>query len=74
MVASTDTKWYLDLTKHIYRFTPVIIKQSEAKLFHGHDERISVDNYIKIVNYYHHLIMASDEAELKPEFIVKDEL
>lgn len=48
MVASTDTKWYLGLTKHIYRFTPVVIKSNEAKLFHGHDEKISVDNYVKV--------------------------
>ena len=74
MVASTDTKWYLNLTSNIYRFTPVVLRTEEAKLFHGHDERISVDNYVKIVNYYHHLILSSDEPTLKPDKLVKDEL
>lgn len=74
MVASTDTKWYLGLTKNIYRFTPVVLKPGDAKLFHGHDERISIANYLKIVNYYHHLFLSSDEAVLKKDYIVKDEL
>lgn len=60
MVASTDTKWYLNLTRSIYRFTPVMLESSEAKLFHGHDERISLENYLQMVNYYKHLILSSD--------------
>ncbi|KAI1304129.1 N-fatty-acyl-amino acid synthase/hydrolase PM20D1.2 [Halotydeus destructor] len=75
MVAATDTKWYLKLTKNIYRFTPVILRNaSEAKMFHGHDERIAISNYYQIVNYYHHLFMLSDGDAISPDFIVKDEL
>lgn len=74
MVASTDTKWYLGLTNNVYRFTPVVLNAGDEKLFHGHDERITIDNYVKMVNYYHHLMVASDEPLLKPDSIVKDEL
>jgi carboxypeptidase PM20D1 len=74
MVASTDTKWYLNLTRSIYRFTPVVLRPEEAKLFHGHNERIAVDNYLRIINYYHHLILISDEKELKKPLPAKDEL
>ncbi|RWS21966.1 putative carboxypeptidase PM20D1-like protein, partial [Leptotrombidium deliense] len=56
MLASTDTKYYLDLTKNIYRFSPVIMTPEEFKLFHGHNERISLKNYLQIVNFYHHLM------------------
>ena len=75
MVASTDTKWYLNLTSCIYRFSPAHLEKSDAKLFHGHDERISVQNYEQIVNFYHHLMVMSDRKELFKEQIVKrDEL
>jgi carboxypeptidase PM20D1 len=65
MVASTDTKHYLPLTKSIYRFSPAILQPSEIKRFHGHDERIAIDNYVQIVNFYHHLILMSDRVELE---------
>ena len=75
MVASTDTKWYLPLTKSIYRFTPVILESNEAKLFHGHDERISVQNYLQMVNYYKHLILSSDQLSPYPaDYRAHDEL
>lgn len=74
MVASTDTKWYLNLTRSIYRFSPAHLSQSDAKLFHGHDEHISVDNYIRVINFYHHLILSSDRSSLHDPNLVKDEL
>jgi carboxypeptidase PM20D1 len=75
MVASTDTKWYLNLTRAIYRFSPAFLLKSEAKLFHGHDERISIQNYEQVVNFYHHVILMSDHPHLlKDEAIMKDEL
>lgn len=66
MVASTDTKWYLNLTKSIYRFTPAHLLASQANLFHGHDERISVTNYIQAINFYKHVIIESDHANFVP--------
>lgn len=75
MVASTDTKWYLNLTTSVYRFSPAFLQKSEAKLFHGHDERISIQNYEQVVNFYHHVMLMSDLPELmRDEGIVKDEL
>ena len=65
MIASTDTKHYLPLTDNIYRFSPVIMNSTEIKRFHGHDERIQIANYVKIVNFYHHLIRASDRTQLE---------
>lgn len=74
MVASTDTKWYLNLTRSIYRFSPAHIGSGEAQLFHGHDERISVDNYVRVINFYHHLIQISDQESLSRALPLKDEL
>ena len=74
MVASTDTKWYLNLTDSVYRFSPAHLSPADAKLFHGHDEHISVDNYVRIVNFYHHLLLASDRPYLVDPNSVRDEL
>lgn len=74
MVASTDTKWYLNLTQSVYRFSPAHLGIHDAKLFHGHDEHISVTNYIRIINFYHHLMLSSDRESLLDPNLVKDEL
>lgn len=42
--------------------------------FHGHNERLSVENYVKTVNYYHHIILTSDQKQIDDGTIVKDEL
>lgn len=65
---------YLRFTDSVYRFSPVIIEtEQDSKRFHGHNERISIDNYLKIVNFYHHIMINADEKELKRP-PVKDEL
>ncbi|RWS13138.1 ATP-binding cassette sub-family A member 1-like protein [Dinothrombium tinctorium] len=74
MLASTDTKWYLTLTQNIYRFSPAIMQTEDLVRVHGHNERISVDNYVKVVNFYHHLILISDNEKLPETKIIKDEL
>lgn len=74
MLASTDTKWYLNLTRSIYRFSPALLEPSEAVLFHGHNERISVENYIAVVNFYHHLMIDSNLRTLQSTSRTKDEL
>lgn len=74
MVASTDTKHYLPLSRSVYRFTPIVMDSDEIKRFHGHDERIKIDNYVKLVNFYHHVIITADSPVLEKQQRVKDEL
>ncbi|XP_053208572.1 N-fatty-acyl-amino acid synthase/hydrolase PM20D1.2-like [Panonychus citri] len=73
MTAGTDARYYPGLTPNIYRFSPLFIPSEEIHLFHGNDERISVENYVKAVNFYHHLILAADRSHL-PKPKVSDEL
>ena len=74
-VATTDTRWYLKFTKSVYRFSPsIMMNEADTKRFHGHDERISVDNYLKTVNFYHHIMLNSDKKELDMGRPFKDEL
>ncbi|XP_067126025.1 N-fatty-acyl-amino acid synthase/hydrolase PM20D1-like [Centruroides vittatus] len=64
MVANTDSKWYLPLTRAIYRFSPVNIITEDTARLHGNDERISIKNYEQVVNFYYHLIINSNGNKL----------
>lgn len=72
MYAATDTRWYLNFTNNIYRFSPGYITMEQFSIVHGHNERISKDNYLKLVNFYHHIIMNSNDAQVDIAFF-KDE-
>lgn len=75
LVATTDTRYYLKFTKAVYRFSPtVMVTEEDSKRFHGHNERISVDNYLQTVNFYHHIMLNSDLKELPKGSPGKDEL
>ncbi|KAG9510466.1 N-fatty-acyl-amino acid synthase/hydrolase PM20D1 [Fragariocoptes setiger] len=73
-LAATDSKWYTNLTDSIYRFSAISVELEEMKCFHGHNERLSVKNYEKLINFYHHLIINSDEPILNYKSKQHDEL
>ena len=60
LIANTDTKHYLHLTDKIYRFTPAFIGKNDTKRFHGFNERISVDNFAQVVEFYRRVIKNAD--------------
>lgn len=73
-LAATDSKWYKNLTDSIYRFSAIAVELDEMKCFHGHDERLSIENYESLLNFYHHLIINSDKAKLDFSPKQRDEL
>jgi len=64
LVASTDTKHYLNLSRNIYRFSPTFMYPEDIRRFHGDNERISVENYGQTINYYSHLMTNADRESL----------
>lgn len=56
LVATTDTKYYGQLSEHVYRFRPIRVTQDDIKRFHGADERISVANLEEALRFYVRLI------------------
>lgn len=56
MVGNTDTRWYWKLSDDIYRFCPTMMLKSDLARFHGLNERIGVDNLVKICAFYGGLI------------------
>ena len=55
MTGNTDTKYFWDLSRNIYRFTPV---RDEGKAnIHTVDERIGMKEHIEGVRFYTHMVL-----------------
>ncbi len=54
--ARADAGYFDALADNIYLFSPVRMGTEDGARFHGVDERISVANYIEMINFYHRLI------------------
>lgn len=52
MTGATDSKHYKNICDNIYRFSPMSLSSDEISLIHSADERISVENYKKAIQFY----------------------
>ena len=52
MIANTDTQHYWNVTSNIFRFMPLSITKDDLARIHGTDERITIDNYVKLVEFF----------------------
>jgi len=59
VIGATDSRHYQELTDQVYRFQPIQIAKEDTKLFHGIDERVSVENYKQAIRFYRQLILNS---------------
>lgn len=59
VTGSTDSKHYRHLTRHIFRFTPVMLPVHDLRLIHGTNERVSHDNVVRALAFYRRLIVLS---------------
>jgi len=57
LVGSTDSVHYRDISTDIYRFIPARIAERDTQRFHGIDERIALEDYVQIVQFFHQLIL-----------------
>ncbi|WP_256856473.1 M20 family peptidase [Variovorax sp. KK3] len=56
MIAATDSRHFSIVSDAVYRFSPVRAKPEELPRFHGTNERISIANYIEMIQFYHQLL------------------
>ena len=56
MLGATDSRHFEGLADHVYKFSPVRAGPADLKRFHGTDERISIANYVELIQFYHRLI------------------
>ena len=54
--AHADAAYFEGVADNLYRFTPVRLGPNDAARFHGIDERVSISNYIEMINFYHRFI------------------
>jgi carboxypeptidase PM20D1 len=52
MTASTDSRHYQDLAGGIFRFSPMRLSPEDMSSIHGHDERISLENFFLARRFY----------------------
>lgn len=61
MSGNTDTKYYWNLTKNIYRFTASIADGTVLKTIHSVNEHISADSHLSAVAFIYEYIVNVDE-------------
>lgn len=55
-LGATDSRHYVEVSKNIYKFTPVTFTQEDLARIHGLDERIGIADYKKAIGFYYQLI------------------
>lgn len=56
VMGGTDARRYEPVCSNIYRFSPMLIDQNDLDRIHNINERISLDNIKRSVQFFHHLI------------------
>ncbi len=56
LMASTDSKYYVEISDNNYRFFPLIFGSSDTSRVHGTNERVAVSNYIKMIQFHTQLM------------------
>ena len=59
LLNTTDSRHMLPLADHVYSFSPVRANDRDLSRFHGTDERISIENYARMIAFYHRLIASA---------------
>ena len=59
MLGATDSRYFDGVADDVYKFSPVRAKPEDLKRFHGTNERISTDNYVELIQFWHQLISNS---------------
>jgi carboxypeptidase PM20D1 len=52
MTAATESRHYRDLAGGIFRFSPMRLSPGDMSSVHGHDERISLENFFLAIRFY----------------------
>ena len=52
MTACTDSRHYQGLAEGIFRFSPMRLSPEDMSSIHGHDERISLENFFLAIRFY----------------------
>lgn len=57
VIAATDARHYATISRHVYRFLPLVVTAADLQRFHGIDERIAVSDLERAATFYTRLIL-----------------
>lgn len=60
LMGGTDSRHFADISESIFRFSPVRASQPDLARFHGTNERIGIDNYVQMIQFYERLLRNAD--------------
>jgi carboxypeptidase PM20D1 len=58
VLGATDGRHYESVARAVLRFSPITMRKSDLMRFHGNDERIGIDDYMRAIAFYERLISA----------------
>lgn len=58
-LGASDSRWFTEISGHVYRFTPFHLTRGEREALHSHDERIRVGSWLRGIEFYRDLLRAS---------------
>jgi carboxypeptidase PM20D1 len=56
MLGGADGRYFDGFAEQVFRFSPVRARPADLARFHGTDERLSVDNLVEMIRFYHRLV------------------
>lgn len=62
VLGATDNRYYAGVREQGYGFSPMPYTQDDATRIHGIDERIAVDDYLKMIQFYAQLMREAGAA------------
>jgi carboxypeptidase PM20D1 len=60
MLAASDSRKYIEVSKNIYNFAPIIITSADLARTHGLDERNKIEDFLQGIGFYYMLIKNCD--------------
>ena len=64
LIGITDSRHMSVLTDDIYRFSPLQLASRDIAIVHGLDERLSIENFGRMLAFYSQLIVGGSAATL----------
>lgn len=58
-LGASDSRWFTEISPHVYRFTPFHMTRGERDALHSHNERIRIASWLSGIRFYRALIEAS---------------
>jgi carboxypeptidase PM20D1 len=65
MNGATDARHYTNLSRYIFRFTPMVLNHEDQETVHGVNERLSFENAARMVGFMQALIRHATELDFE---------